>query len=101
MQYIRVQWIHDHPDEPVCLISELDEQRWEVRKVEVFFDGAKGYASSESEFGGTRLGVLPVPPINQIAEDPQFLPVEITADEFEAIWALRTEAANGETSQRT
>ena len=71
------------------MISELDANRWETRKVEIFADGSKGYARRGEEAGGTALGQLPVPPLQEIASDPQFLPEEITKDEFEAIWDAR------------
>jgi hypothetical protein len=35
MTHIVVTWHHQHPDEPVELFSELDDERFEVRKVEV------------------------------------------------------------------
>ncbi len=44
MKYIRVKWNHLFSDEPVLLFSELDDARWEVRKIEVFRDGHQGYA---------------------------------------------------------
>ena len=94
MSYIRVQWLHAHPDEPVWLISELDDDRWETRKVEIFADGSKGYASKEEEVGGTFLGLAPVPPLREIAADPQFRPEEITKEEFEGIWRARRDPAN-------
>ena len=75
--------------EPIWLISELDANRWEMRKVEVFPDGAKGYASRGEEVRGTSLGQLAVPPLQEIASDPQFLAEEITKEEFEAIWEDR------------
>lgn len=34
MTYIRVRWLHHGPDFPIVRYSELDEQRWEVRKVD-------------------------------------------------------------------
>lgn len=34
MTYIRLHWLHDRPDEPIWLFSELDDLRREVRKVE-------------------------------------------------------------------
>lgn len=89
MNYIRVQWLHANRDEPIWMISELDANRWETRKVEIFADGSKGYARRGEEAGGTALGQLPVPPLQEIASDPQFLPEEITKDEFEAIWDAR------------
>ena len=48
MRYIKVKWIHSYPDEPVLLYSEIDDSGWEVRKVEVFPDGAYGYANASS-----------------------------------------------------
>jgi hypothetical protein len=89
MNYIRVQWLHAHSDEPVWMISELDANRSETRKIEIFADGSKGYARQGEEAGGTALGQLPVPPLQEIAADPQFRPEEITQEEFEAIWEVR------------
>jgi hypothetical protein len=89
MNYIKIKWIHSHPDDPVLLYSELDSERWEKRKVEVFQDGHCGYASLTESCGPTRLGEEPIPPLDEIASDAQFDPVEITREEFEAIWAKR------------
>jgi hypothetical protein len=86
MKYIRVNWKHQYPDEPVTLYSELDDGRWEVRKVEVFRDGRIGYASAEEQSGGTYLGELPTPELSEIGEDPEFDPLEITQVEFEFVW---------------
>jgi len=94
MEYIRVRWLHDNPKEPIWLVSELDDQRWEIRKVEIFPDGSKGYAASEVEHGGTFLGLEPFPPLHQIAADPQFVPERITRAEFEAIWNSRKSASD-------
>jgi len=91
MNYIRVRWLHENPEAPVLAVSELDDHRWERRKVEVFADGAKGYAMKGEERGGTRLGLVPLPPVDEIAADPQFLPEEITEEEFEAVWRARLE----------
>jgi len=59
--YIRVKWNHSSPDEPVKLWSELDAERFEVRKVEFGRMAASGYAESSREVGVTSLGLLPVP----------------------------------------
>ena len=89
MKYILVKWMHQFVDEPVFLYSELDGSRFETRKVEIFPDGRKGYASKSEEFGTTRLGIDPVPPLREIAKDPQFEPRQITQEEFEKIWLER------------
>ena len=44
MIYLKVKWNHSFSDEPVLLYSELDRERWEVRKVEVFPGGRMAYA---------------------------------------------------------
>ena len=84
--YIRVRWLHSLPDEPVDLWSELYGDREEVRKVEIWSDGRVGYASSVEEVGGTRLGEVPVPPLNEINLDPQFQAETTTKADFESCW---------------
>jgi hypothetical protein len=86
MRYVRVAWKHVFPDDPILIYSELDDDRWEVRKVEVFRDGALGYASAKGSSRSLGLGLEPYPPLEEIAGDPQFEPVEITRQEFEDIW---------------
>jgi len=86
MTYLKVQWNHTFSAEPVLLCSELDDARLEVRKVEVFRDGQTGHADRRGGSGQTRLGEEPVPPVAEIAADPQFEPVEITKEEFEDVW---------------
>jgi hypothetical protein len=89
MKYIKVEWVHSHRDEPRWLYSELDDESWETRKVEVFPDGSKGYADHLGGVGTTELGVVPVPPLEEIALDPQFVAQEITRQEFEQAWLGR------------
>jgi ABC-type nitrate/sulfonate/bicarbonate transport system substrate-binding protein len=84
--HIRVRWSHDHPDEPVLLYSELDGERWEVRKVEIFRDGSQGYADTIENDGRSLLSEEPIPSLDDIAADPQFQPQTISAEAFEAIW---------------
>jgi hypothetical protein len=90
MQYLRVRWIHQYATEPVLLISELDDDRYEVRKVEVFADGRMGFASASQSGRETVLGEKPIPPISEIAADPQFRVEEVDADGFEEAWRAAT-----------
>jgi len=55
-------------------------------KVEIWLSGQIGYASDAEEVGGTRLGELPVPPLNEINLDPQFQAEAITKADFEQCW---------------
>lgn len=43
---ISVQWLHSNPNYPIELLSELDNERNEVRKVEIFADGRMQFANS-------------------------------------------------------
>jgi hypothetical protein len=86
MKYIKVRWRHEFPDEPIILYSELDEGRWETRKVYVFRSGPAGYASDRESSRSVMLSLEPVPPLDEIASDPQFESHEISEQEFEQIW---------------
>ena len=94
MRYIRVRWIHSHADEPVEIYSELDDRAWETRKVEIFPDGKIGYASSTEETDSTMLAVEPMPSLEEIAADPQFIPEEISQAEFESMWETVHQVGN-------
>lgn len=92
MTYIRVKWFHPMAEEPVFLYSDIDTQRWEVRKVDVFSNGTMGYADRFHNTPGTRtmLSDEPVAELAEIAQDPQFEPTEITKEEFEEVWNKAT-----------
>jgi hypothetical protein len=90
--YLRVRWNHSNSSDPVVLYSELDEQRFEVRKVDVFADGRTSWADGRSESDSTRLGIVAVPSIGEIASDSQFEPSVISRAEFEQIWREATPA---------
>jgi hypothetical protein len=68
------------------LWSELDADRNEVRKIEIWADGRVGYAYGGVEVGGSRLGESPVPQLDIIAGDPQFEPEAISQSDFEKLW---------------
>ena len=90
MTYLKVKWIHSSDDEPVWLYSELDEQRWEIRKVEIFWDSRVRFADQSRSNERTELSYESIPSIAEIAADPQFQPVETTFEEFEALWQRAT-----------
>lgn len=87
MHYLAVQWIHTFPEDPVLLYSELDEARWETRKVEVYRNGRSEFADAEHETDTIGLGLEPIPTLEEIAEDSQFLVWTIDQTEFEEAWA--------------
>jgi hypothetical protein len=79
MKYIKVKW--SSVGTPVLLYSELNPELWEVRKVEAYADGRR-----EERSGSTKLGIEPLPPLEQIAADPEFEPAIISAEEFGSVW---------------
>jgi hypothetical protein len=89
MKYLHVLWRHSLVDEPVELLSEIDDVRFEVRRIEIFRDRRKGFASSTESGGDTRLSVEALPSLAEIASDPQFQPHEISKHEFELAWKNR------------
>ena len=95
MEYIKVKWIHIHPDEPILLYSEIDADGWEVRKLEVFADGRVGFADPTEATAptNTKLSHEPMPSLIEIASDPQFQPTHITPEEFDGLWARRKSTA--------
>ncbi|HWD38691.1 MAG TPA: hypothetical protein VG944_07570 [Fimbriimonas sp.] len=84
--YFKCQWLHEPNEFPVWIYSEIDPGRWEKRKVEVFIDSTMAPASGDFDCGDTRLGIVPVPSLKDIASDPEFEPSEIAAKEFEEVW---------------
>jgi len=86
MNYIRAKWMHSQLHEPVVLLSELDQDRWEIRKVEIYADGRLDYADHQRSSSHTRLSSEPIPSLAEIGADKQFEPSEISAAEFEAAW---------------
>lgn len=91
MRYQRVRWLQDSPEFPVTLYSEIDDDGWEVRKVDEYADGHRDLASANIETGSTALGEDRIPPPEEINEDPQFDGAAIAEQEFDAVWAKAKE----------
>ena len=88
MEYIDVIWSHDNSNDPFRLVSELGKDRYEVRKIEFFPHGGVGYASENKTKLGTRLGEVPVPSLEEINSDTQFIGKNISIEEFESLWSI-------------
>ncbi|WEY37759.1 hypothetical protein [Paraburkholderia sp. SUR17] len=84
-----VAWRHDFDAEPVRLVSVLDRDRYEIRKIEFFRDGRIGFADKTKSAFGTQPGLLPVPTLAEVNADPEFEAREITMKAFEALWSSR------------
>ena len=68
------------------MVSELDSSLNELRKIEYFKDGSVGIASRRRSSNGTTLSIEPLPTIDTINADPQFVAEAISKAEFEAQW---------------
>ncbi len=90
MKYIKVKWIHNSKEDPIDLYSELDDHRFEVRKVEIFPDGSYGYADGKNNTKNTVLGDQEVPPFEEVNSRPEFKLKEINQEEFEDMWKTAT-----------
>lgn len=90
MKYIKVRWLHSSSDTPIWLYSELNRAFLEIRKVEVYANGHMDFADRDRQSGNTRLGIEPLPSLEEIAANPEFEPFEILADEFEDLWTTAT-----------
>lgn len=88
MIYLKVHWDHDSEIRPVAFYCEMEDDRMEVRKVELFADGSFGYANERRSSGKTTLGALPMPTVAELTASPNCEAREITRDEFEEIWRL-------------
>jgi hypothetical protein len=85
--YIRCEWFHDFEDEPCCIYSELDDERYETRKIEVFKDGTTTRASTEDlKFDPMALADRPAPSLEEVSTYTEFHMEEIGAAEFEDLW---------------
>lgn len=86
MRYIDVRWLHHDPEYPIRLVSEIDSDNYEIRKLEFFQDGSVGFACVTFSQQGTALGTAPVPSITEINEMEEFKGKEISQADFEALW---------------
>ncbi|MFJ9034805.1 DUF6881 domain-containing protein [Streptomyces sp. NPDC102274] len=84
--YLKLAWHHDFDDEPTWFYSELDESRYETRKVEVFRDGRRFFADSQISTGNAMLGEIPAPSLEELEAEAEFTAAEITREEFETEW---------------
>ena len=86
MSFLAVQWHHTNPEDPIWLYSELNNERCEIRKVEVFADGLHDWAEGGRSTGAAQLSTRPLPSFEEVALQPEFTPREISHEEFEAVW---------------
>jgi hypothetical protein len=85
--YLRVEWHHEFPEEPVELYSEVGDDGYETRKVCLFRDGRLERADEDTETAMTGLSEVPVGSVEEIASEEGFSPELISRNEFERLWS--------------
>ncbi len=88
MRYTFVRWIHSTPTEPVLLLSEIDDDGFEFRKVDIYSDGRIALATRTSSDGATFLSYEKYPELTEINSSAEFDAISGSADVFEWFWRL-------------
>ena len=88
MEYIKLFWKHNYPDDPVVIIYEvdLDDERYAIRLIDIYADG---HTNNMEDRAWGYVTEAPVPTIeifntNDYGED--FHACLISKEEFEEIW---------------
>jgi hypothetical protein len=86
MTYEKLRWLQNLPGLPVLIFSEVDEARWEVRRIEVFADGTMRYADRDTPHdANTGLSEVQMS-TGRSAGNPEFVFETIDADGFDKAW---------------
>jgi hypothetical protein len=83
-------WVTAPDDEPVEWFDELDAERWSIRCVRKLRDGSLKAYSYASPDWRHEMPEVPIPPLEEINDNPDFSAKEITKAEFEAVWEKAT-----------
>lgn len=84
--FVKVCWDHEFDVEPIETFSELDDDGYELRKVEVYKDGRFDWVDASRETDTIGLGEVPFPALEEINRQDEFRADIITAAEFEVAW---------------
>lgn len=84
MKYEKLIWDTAPPDHPLITYSEIDDERWETRKVEIFRDKPPGYADLTECLGSIGLSEVK---LRETVVHRELKLIQITAEEFEDVWA--------------
>lgn len=71
MKHGKMTWRSATRDDPCITYFIIDDERFEIEKIEVFDDGRVGYADVAREDGDTQLGDRPIPEFDDINKDPE------------------------------
>lgn len=90
MRYIQVDWIHNYPDDPTRLYSEVGDDGYEIRRIDIYRDGRTERVSEDTqdEYNFLNPQVYPsLEELNSKDEWDETKAQEITKDDFETVWA--------------
>ncbi|MEU5693318.1 hypothetical protein [Actinosynnema sp. NPDC020468] len=91
VKYVEVRWLHSSEEYPVVYLSELGDDDYEVRKVQIFRDGRSEWADEFRETESVGLSEIPFPSLGEISGQRDFTAEEITGAEFERAWVAARE----------
>lgn len=86
MNYWHVDWLHDVPEDPVTIYSEIGEDGYETRKVHIYRDGRKIRSDEQHESTEIGLSEIPVGDISDVAAQAEFQAEVVTRAVFENAW---------------
>ncbi|HEX9338081.1 MAG TPA: hypothetical protein VF892_19445 [Pseudonocardiaceae bacterium] len=86
MKYLHVKWRHDLPHQPTDIYTEVDDDRWEARKVEVFADGRIQYSDGVDSTGNTDLSDVRSPLPGEAPDNDVLTTTAIDEAAFEHMW---------------
>ncbi|MEU1277814.1 hypothetical protein [Streptomyces sp. NPDC005805] len=86
MEYWRVEWIHEFESEPIVIFSEIDEVRYETRKVQQYRDRASLKSDEFHESSDIGLSEIRLESIDEVNQQPDFRARVISRSEFEVAW---------------
>ena len=84
--YFHGVWVGAPEGEAVEWYDELDALRWSIRCVRKFRDGSLKAHSYSSADWRDEMPDQPIPPVEEINENADFIAKEITKAEFEDAW---------------
>lgn len=90
MNYLHVTWRHDLPHQPTDIYTEVDDEHWESRKVEVFADGRIQYSDGVDSTGNTDLSDVRSQMPGEAPDNDVLATTAIDEATFEHMWDLAT-----------
>jgi hypothetical protein len=95
VSWFRGIWITAPDAEPVEWFDELNAERWSIRCVRKLRDGSLKACSYASPDWRDEMPELPIPLLEEINANCDFVAKEISKAEFEVVWGQATHGVTG------